>query len=99
MEEPKATARVQIDDAAVRVTEYRFAPGAATGWHRHDFAYVIAPITSGPVEIVGPGGTRTRAELIAGEAYHRPAGVEHDVVHVGSGELRFLEIELKDRPG
>ena len=30
-----ANARVQVDNDRVRVTEYQFAPGAETGWHRH----------------------------------------------------------------
>ena len=30
-----ATAIRHIDNARVIVTEYRFAPGANTGWHRH----------------------------------------------------------------
>ncbi len=34
----EATAKVFIDNERVRVTEWRFAPGAATGWHRHEFA-------------------------------------------------------------
>ena len=29
---------------SVMVTEWRFAPGAATGWHRHEFDYVITPV-------------------------------------------------------
>ena len=27
---------VHIDNDQVGVTEWRFAPGAATGWHRHE---------------------------------------------------------------
>ena len=38
---------VQVDNDRVRVTEWRFAPGAATGWHRHEFDYVVVPITTG----------------------------------------------------
>src|SRR5438874_6814516 len=47
----RAVATVQIDDASVRVTEWRFAPGAATGWHRHEYAYVVVPLTTGRLEI------------------------------------------------
>ena len=36
MSQEKATPTVQIDNDHLRVTEWRFAPGAATGYHRHE---------------------------------------------------------------
>ncbi len=32
-----AVATVQVDNETVKVTEWRFAPGAETGWHRHEY--------------------------------------------------------------
>lgn len=92
----KASARscVQIDDARVKVTEWRFEPGAATGWHRHAHDYVVVPMTSGKLRLDEPGGSRI-AELSAGVAYARAAGVEHDVVNPNDFEFVFVEIELK----
>ena len=52
-----------IDNERVRVTEWRFAPGAATGWHRHAMDYVVVPMLDGELELVGPDGERTRAKL------------------------------------
>lgn len=63
---------VQIDDARVRVTEWRFAPGAATGHHRHEYPYVVVPMTTGRLRLVEAGGERI-AELEAGRSYARPA--------------------------
>ena len=37
--DPRAVPTVQVDNDSVRVTEWRFAPGATTGWHRHGQAY------------------------------------------------------------
>jgi len=91
-----ATATVQIDDAAVRVTEWRFAPGASTGWHRHEYAYVVVPMTTGRLAIDGPDGATT-ADLVAGQSYARSAGVEHDVRNANLFEFVFIEIELKGR--
>ena len=34
-----------------------------------------------------------------GKSYYREAGVEHDVVNSPGGALRFVEVELKHRPG
>ena len=90
----RARATVQIDDARVRVTEWRFRPGEATGHHRHEWPYVVVPMTTGTLESRGGAGT-AMAELTAGQAYARPAGVEHDVVNVNAFEFVFVEIELK----
>ena len=92
----RAVATVQIDDATVRVTEWRFAPGAATGWHRHEYPYVVVPMTTGRLAITGPGGP-TAADLVAGRSYARPAGVEHDVRNANAFEFIFVEVEIKGR--
>ena len=51
----RATSKVFIDNERVRVTEWRFAPGAATGWHRHEMDYVVVPMADGDVlTVTGP---------------------------------------------
>ena len=92
----RAVSRVQIDDAMVRVTEWRFAPGAATGWHRHEYPYVVVPMTTGRLALTGPDG-ETTADLVAGCSYARAAGVEHDVRNANAFEFVFVEIEIKPR--
>ena len=93
----RAVPTVQIDDALVRVTEWRFAPGAATGWHRHEHPYVVVPMTTGRLALTGPAG-ETTADLVAGRSYARPEGVEHDVRNANAFEFVFVEIEIKRRP-
>ena len=85
---------VRIDNERVRVTEWRFAPGAATGWHRHEFDYVVVPLVAGQLKLVERGGDRL-AELEVGRPYFRSAGVEHDVVNVNPFEFAFIETEIK----
>lgn len=97
-ERPKAQSRVQIDNEAVIVTEWRFAAGAETGWHRHGYDYVIVPLTRGTLTLETGEGVK-EAPLEAGEAYSRQAGVEHNVIFEGPGEFAFLEIEIRDRSG
>jgi quercetin dioxygenase-like cupin family protein len=89
-----AVPTVQIDNERVRVTEWRFAPGAATGRHRHEYAYVVVPMTTGTLTITSEAGPATAA-LVAGEPYFRQAGVEHDVVNANAFEFAFIEVELK----
>ena len=86
---------VFIDNARTRVTEWRFAPGAATGWHRHAMDYVVVPLLDGRLKIVGAGGAESLAELKQGVPYFRNVGVEHDVINANDYEFAFVEIEFK----
>ena len=85
----------QIETDRVRVTEYRFPPGSHTGWHRHEFDYVVVPMKGGPLRLSEKEGERVAA-LVAGQAYTRLAGVEHDVINDGPGEVVFVEVEIKN---
>ena len=91
----KAVATVRIDNERVRVTEWRFAPGAHTGHHRHEYAYVVVPLTTGPLVAIHRASGVTTSKLTLGWPYYREAGVEHDVVNPNPGEFVFVEIELK----
>jgi beta-alanine degradation protein BauB len=90
----RAESNLQLETETVRVTEWRFAPGAATGHHRHEYDYVVVPMTTGRLLLEEPGGKRY-AELKAGVSYARPAGVEHDVVNANDFPFVFVEIEIK----
>jgi quercetin dioxygenase-like cupin family protein len=94
MSDNRAVATVQIDNEQLRVTEWRFAPGAATGYHRHAYDYLVVPVLNGELELIGPDGAG-RARLEQGKSYFRSAGVEHDVVNAGPNVMTFVEIELK----
>ena len=67
-ERPRAVPTVQIDNPRLRVTLWRFAPGASTGFHRHEFDYCVVPLTTGRLRIEEGGATR-EAELTAGQSY------------------------------
>jgi hypothetical protein len=53
----RAEGIVQLDNERVRITEWRFAPGAVTGRHRHAYDYVVVPLASGRLRIVLPDGS------------------------------------------
>ncbi len=92
---PSAQPSVKIDNERTRVTEWRFAPGAETGHHRHEYDYVVVPLATGRLRIVAPDGTESVAELTFGEPYARSAGVEHNVINAGSEDFAFIEVEFK----
>ena len=90
----KAIGTTIEDNDRVRITEWRFAPGAETGWHRHALDYVvfyrtsaqlIAETTEGPISV----------EVPEGQSYFRKAGIEHNIINSGDVEVIFLETELK----
>jgi quercetin dioxygenase-like cupin family protein len=91
----KAVATVQVDNERVRVTEYRFAPGAETGEHVHEMDYVIVPTATGRLKLVSGKGEESSAELKQGASYFRKAGVRHNVINANAFEFAFVEIELK----
>jgi quercetin dioxygenase-like cupin family protein len=89
----RATAHVQIENDRVKVTEWRFAPGAETGHHVHEHDYVVVPLTSGALRLEEPAGARI-AQLLTGVAYAREKGVAHNVINANDYEFCFLEVEL-----
>jgi len=93
-----ALATVQVENPRVKVTEWRFSPGAATGWHRHAYDYVVVPMTTGRLQL--EDGKETHfASLTAGRSYYRPIGVEHDVINANDYEFVFVEVEFKTPGG
>lgn len=91
---PKATSKLLEENARVIVTEWRFAPGAETGWHRHGHDYVVVCLTTGKLLAETATGNVETA-LTMGQAYARPVGVEHNIVNSGDGEFAFVEVEIK----
>jgi beta-alanine degradation protein BauB len=89
-----ATSIVHVENDRVIVTEWRFAPGANTGWHRHEHDYVVVPLMDGKVKLETKDGT-SFAEMKKGAPYFRRVGVEHDVINANDGDYAFIEIELK----
>ena len=99
MEREQAVATTMIDDDRVRVTRFDFKPGAETGWHRHEFDYVITAVSECSMLLEEPGGATREVVVPAGEAYRREEGVEHNVVNNGQGPMAFVEVELKEPAG
>jgi quercetin dioxygenase-like cupin family protein len=91
---PQAQWRTIEDNERVAVREWRFAPGAESGWHTHERDYVIVYRTKAThlIETLEGGITVDMAE---GHSYFRAKGVEHNVVNAGDSEVVMMVIELK----
>ncbi len=89
----KATPVVHISVPHVRVTEWRFAPGAETGWHVHEADYVVVPLLDGDLLLEEPGGGSRIAKLTRHAPYARREGVEHNVINANPFDFAFIEVE------
>lgn len=85
---------VQRDDADVRITRWDFPPGSVTGQHTHGWPYVVVMLTDAIIR-VDDGCAVTETRMSAGQAYHRPAGIAHDVMNGADVSMAFVEIEFK----
>ena len=91
---PQAVSKLLQENDRVIITEWRLAPGAETGWHRHSYDYVVVCLTAGKLVAEASTGN-IETELAFGQAYARPMGVEHNIVNPGASEFAFVEIEIK----
>ena len=92
----KCLSAVLIDDEKVRVTRFDFEPDQETGWHKHDYDYVITAITDCNMTLQNPDGTKSTSKVFAGNGYRRDAGVRHNVINISNERMSFFEIELKN---
>jgi quercetin dioxygenase-like cupin family protein len=91
-----AQSTITADNHQVRVTTWTFEPeGSATGAHRHEFDYVVVPVTGGTFQVTSPDGSRREMTQAAGSPYLGMAGTAHDVANIGGTEAVFVEVELK----
>ncbi len=93
MTRTQAVPTTQVSNDRVIVTEWRFAPGAETGWHVHGHDYVVVPQTDGKLLLETKTGDHG-STLRAGQSYAGLKGVEHNVVNTSAHEVVFIEIEI-----
>lgn len=92
--EKLATCIPQIRNSRINVTEWKFKPGESTGFHRHEYDYIVVPLTSGELTAINFDDSTTVSKLEAGKSYFRQKGVEHNIVNSNTFDFAFVEIEL-----
>ena len=83
------------DDDRVRVTTLSFEDGDETGDHRHEYDYLVVPVTGGTFTVIERDGSTRQLAQEAGVAYLGKAGTEHNVINASGRPATFVEIELK----
>lgn len=84
-----------IDDERLRISTWTFADGEDTGPHRHEYDYVVVPVTGGTFEVTDPEGASREMTQEAATSYLGRAGTEHNVINRSGRTAIFVEIELK----
>jgi beta-alanine degradation protein BauB len=90
-----ASSTVRLNDSAVSITQWDFPVGAATGWHEHEWPYIVVMLTDGKLRL-HDGNEMREVSLVAGQSYRRPAGIKHDVMNGSDHPISFVEIEIKN---
>jgi quercetin dioxygenase-like cupin family protein len=85
---------VQVDNPDVRVTRWTLKRGEQTGPHRHEYDYVVVPLTSAWMQIRSADGSELITDLTPGTSYFREAGAEHNVRNEEDAVLDFVEVEV-----
>ena len=58
----KCSSTLLVEDEKVRVTRFDFGPDQETGWHIHEYDYVITAITDCFMRLQHPDGTETESD-------------------------------------
>ena len=92
---PTARSEKSADDHRVRVTSWTFEDGEDTGHHRHEYDYLVVPVTGGTFEVTEVDGSTRTLTQEAAHSYLGRAGTEHNVTNRSGRTAVFVEIELK----
>ena len=84
-----------VDDERIRVTTWTFEDAQDTGPHRHEFDYLVVPVTGGSFEVRDADGTIREMTQDVAKPYLGRAGTEHNVINRSGRAAVFVEVELK----
>jgi len=92
---PSAKSDISADDDRVRITTWTFQDGQDTGHHRHEYDYIVVPVSGGTFAVTEMDGSTREMTQQAAVAYLGRAGTEHNVTNRSGRTAVFVEIELK----
>jgi len=83
------------EDDKTRITQYRLEPGEQTGWHIHEYDYVVMHQSEGKLTSHFADGTSAVFSYKPGGASAYSAPFEHNAVNTGSVTVSGFEIVYK----
>ena len=91
-----AIAKVEYEDANIRVVRSRYEPGASSGLHSHPPRVVIT-LQPGPLRLDKPDGS---SMIAPADPQRRPVAfgpLTHAVANVGDAPVETIEVEFKQQ--
>ena len=92
---PMATYITLHEDDKTRITQWTMEPGQQTGWHSHDFDYVVVQLSGGRLHLDYADGSSREVDYAPGGTLSGSAPVEHNAISVGDEAIVSIEIEYK----
>ena len=83
------------EDDKTRITQYILHPGEQTGWHVHEWDYVVMHQSAGELTSHFADGASAVFGYKPGGASAYAAPVEHNAVNTGTVTVSGFEIEYK----
>lgn len=87
--------QILLENSYTRITQWIFAPGEQTGWHKHKYNYVTIQQSDGGLLLQGSDGTEKWINYQAGRTVAWRAPIEHNAVNISDVTVKVLEIEYK----
>ena len=92
---PMAIHKILFEDDKTRITHWTMKPGEQTGWHSHDYDYVVVRLSGGRLHLDYADGSEREVDYALGGTLTGSAPVEHNAISVGDEAIVSLEIEYK----
>lgn len=92
---PMATYTTLHEDNKTRITHWVMKPGEQTGWHSHEYDYVVVQLSGGRLHLDYADGSSRDVDYAPGGTLTGSAPVEHNAISVGDEAIVSIEIEYK----
>ncbi|NNE85231.1 MAG: cupin [Alphaproteobacteria bacterium] len=92
---PIAANKLLHEDDKTRITHWTMRPGEQTGWHSHDFDYVVVQLSGGRLHLDYADGSEHEVDYAPGNTLSGSAPIEHNAISVGDEAIVSIEIEIK----
>lgn len=92
---PMAAYVTVFEDDKTRITQWTMKPGEQTGWHSHDFDFVVVQQSGGRLHLDYADGSQREIDYAPGNILTGSAPVEHNAISVGDETIHSMEIEYK----
>jgi beta-alanine degradation protein BauB len=86
---------ILFENERVRIWSIKLDPDQRQPWHKHDFPYVIVPMTEGKNIMYFEDGREKETNEKVGGVLWREAGPPHELLNVSDWQYRNILIEIK----